>query len=341
VRLPRLTAPATLLAMALLPACTQKVVFQTQKADGGGVAGTTGSGGSGGGRPVCPNGESASLDFRPDYSNVIVALDRSTSMNGAFGSRTKLQVAHDQLAKLVSLYEHSVRFAYAAFPGPGCFQDACCWVQPSPLSQHGYLSFVNALRACNTAGACPVSSERPTAQALRGCVEIFARNPQGDDHVVLISDGPPGCVLNNDVCRDATLEVQDLNFLSVMVHVVDLTTQGQDRCLVTLGDLGNNRYDNPGAAEEFEDRLDRLLHDIADDACRLEIMTPPLDLDYVTVLYKDQPIRRDWDRVNGWDFNNGRTITIYGNACDMIVKGGNWEEEVDLIEDCRPPSPLK
>jgi hypothetical protein len=334
----RLTPLRTLLALALVAACTQKVVFQTDRGDGGAGSGMAGSGGAGGRPPACPNGESASLDFRSEVSNVIVTLDRST-MNGAFGSSTKLQMARDLLTKLVSRYEHSVRFGYAAFPGPGCFQDACCGVQPSPLSQHGYQSFVTALRACDSPNFCPVSSERPTADALRGCLEAFASpNPPGADHVVLISDGPPGCTGNNDVCRDATLQVQELNFRSVKVNVFDLSPQGQG-CLGDLSEIGNNQYENPDAGD-FEAKLDRLLHEIANDACRLAILTPPMDPNQVTVLYKDEPIRRDWDRVNGWEFSNGfRTITIYGNACDTIVRGGNWEEDVDLIEDCRPPSP--
>jgi hypothetical protein len=273
-------------------------------------------------------------------SNVIVALDRSTSMNGAFGSSTKLQTARDLLAKVVATYEHSVRFGYAAFPGPGCFQEACCWVQPSPITHHGYDAFAAAMRVCDSPNVCATSSERPTAYALAGCLGSFTSAPPttGTDHVVLISDGPPGCAGGNDVCGGAIQQAQELNFAMVRVHVMDLSTQGQDRCLVDLARIGNGWYNNPDS-REFEDRLDDLLHDIAEDSCRLDILTPLMDPNQVTVLYKDQPLRRDRDRVNGWDFNNTRTITIYGNACDTIVRSGNWEEDVDLIEDCRPPSP--
>ena len=333
---PSWTAPlagSALLVLALV-ACTQKVVFQTESRDGGS---TSGSGGVGGGPGMCRDGHSAPLDFRPELSNVIVAVDRSTSMNGPFGSSTKLQMARDLLTKLVSQYEHSLRLGYAAFPGPACFQEACCWIQASAPIQHGFQSFLTALRACDAPNACPISNERPTAAALAGCLETFSfPNPPGTDHVILISDGPPGCNANSDVCRDATQQAQELNFRSIRANVIDLSTQGQDRCLASLAATGNGRYDSVSAGE-FEDRLDRLLRDIADDACRLDVETPPKDPDQVTVLYKDQPIRRDRDRMNGWEFNSGfRTITVYGNACDMIVRGGNWED-VDVIEDCRPP----
>ena len=328
---------AWLLALSWLAACAQKVVFETNtRDDGGTVTGVGGAGGSSGGAGACASGQSAFLDFHPELSNVIVALDRSTSMNGPFGSSTKLETARDLLTKLVGRYEHSVRFGYVGFPGPGCFPDGCCDHDASDPIQHGYQSFVTNLRRCDVPNTCAVSSERPTAAALAASLDGFTSpNPPGFDRVVLITDGPPGCTNNNDVCRDALDWAQELNLRSIRVFVIDLDSSAQDRCLGNLAATANGFYENVSAGQ-FEDRLDDLLGSIARDACRLDIETPAVDPNNVSVLYNDQIIPRGRDHVNGWDFNSSfRIITIYGNACEMIVRGGD-PDRIDVIEDCRP-----
>src|SRR5436190_16290748 len=109
----RRTTPAGLalaLALALPGAACQQTVYLNYD---GSVA--TGSGGGDGGSPstFCAGGQTRSVQGGSESPDIIVALDRSSSMNTLlFGSLSRLDVALAGLYDVVQRYHSSVRFGY-------------------------------------------------------------------------------------------------------------------------------------------------------------------------------------------------------------------------------------
>src|SRR6185369_1802020 len=122
-------ALVALLLLLVAPACLQTVVLERPPSDGGlpgsgggaaGGAGTGGSPGAGGGpwNPgFCANGAFASLSPMPRSPDLVIALDRSSSMSTSrFGATTRLEATQQALRQMVSTYQKTIRFGYEEFP---------------------------------------------------------------------------------------------------------------------------------------------------------------------------------------------------------------------------------
>jgi hypothetical protein len=72
---------------------------------------------------------------------------------------------------------------------------------------------------------------------------------------------------------------------------------------------------------------------MAEEACVLDVLTPPVDNRTVSLYFDNDLVPND--PTNGWDFDAGTTlkITVRGRWCDTLLH----TTRVDLIAGCVPP----
>ncbi len=57
-------------------------------------------------------------------------------------------------------------------------------------------------------------------------------------------------------------------------------------------------------------------------ACRFELESEPADPDDLEVNFDGEPVERDPDRENGWDYDEEEhAIEFFGDACDALGSG--------------------
>jgi hypothetical protein len=329
---PRRPLASAGIALALgLTACQQTVAFE--RADASGAGGEGGFSSCGGAQP---------LQFSPEYPTVVVALDRSTSMSDPFptgGPLTKLEAVRQALLAAAEHYQYAIYFSYLGFPGmatSSCFTECCSSMLtsfPGNIGDGGFSLFHDAvLSGCNDPkGNCVQGPQRPTAEALMSCQQFFSNpiapvSPYGNNYVLLVTDGYPGCSNSSDPCYDAQPPIRGLTGLGVDVRVIGVgpPASDADACLGRLANTASGPYKRVGPNDL--DTFDMILGDIATQACTLEVhgtsMSPPPDLMHIQVSQTNGTMVPR-DSTEGWtvDGNNQR-IFLHGTACDTFLLGG-------------------
>ncbi len=308
---------ACCLALALA-ACRQTVVFN--RADGSLPADLA---------AYCLDGDRDVLQYTQRPPNVIVALDRSASMNAPFGAVTEIRAALATLDDVSARYQTSVRFGFVEFPGvvstAYCSDDyRCCAGKVTPPFSD-YQAFQFAAHNCDQPSfSCTTTSEeRPTTEALRACFNAYSESGplKGNRYVLLVTDGAPTC--GGSGCSAAQM-ITNLRGANVMTFVVVLGNVTNDDCLSTMAlsggaDIGMSPfYHSAISPETLNIAVSKIVGTIAEDACRLELRDPAADPDQVSLFL-------DSDRIvkggpNGWDFadKDRKWITLQGAACERL-----------------------
>lgn len=323
------------IALALpFAACRQTVVFVQTEIDGGG-AGDSGT----------PNCTGASVEVTPESPALVVALDRSAGMTGRFGETTQLAAARTVLEEHARRYQNAVRFGYIDFPGSvNCTMQGgyCCagnLTPPGPNIQ----SFLVALNACNQNQACSFAGNlRPTPSAIRSSVPVFNSSDGINGYMLLITNGRPDCESGpNPACTEAQTLLSQLAGppLNVRTYVVapgPLYPDDAD-CLTGMALAGGAEatrdpyYYYASSPGELSDRIDDIMHRIAEDACYLDVLSGPIqNADKAAVYWKNTEIPRDhWDLTQ-----QGREIVLQGEWCERLIAEG--EADFAVFPNCNP-----
>jgi hypothetical protein len=72
-------------------------------------------------------------------------------------------------------------------------------------------------------------------------------------------------------------------------------------------------------------------------SCTFPLEKDPPSPNDVAVNVDGMRIMRDTTQTNGWNYGPGRTITLYGAACDRVKSG--QAQDVDIIFGC-PDIPI-
>jgi hypothetical protein len=283
-----------------LAACRQTVLIDQRPGDAGGGGGSGGR--DGGGASLCSG---PPLDFTPESPEIMVVLDRSAGMNGAFGNTTELAAARAALALQTARYQNVVRFGYVDFPGasPPCSPQAACCPGTVSLPSLNFEVFDNALHACdqNPLSCSLTGSQRPTAAALASCLPVFRTARAGiRRYVLLITNGRPDCgTSQNSTCMDAQTTVNQLfSDDSVKTFVVAPASSQLDQetsqCLQGIAAYGGANANFHVASDPLD--LANVIGDIlrarAADACELDLpsLTDPIDPNTAAVFWRGMPI---------------------------------------------------
>jgi hypothetical protein len=339
-------ATCALVLLLLGAGCQQTVTFLVD-GGGGGSGGTPGN--------LCMAAQNTvEVRTQPEMPEVVLALDRSTSMNAAFGGTTEIAAAQDALAAVVAKYAARnvplVSFDYVEFPSAdfncGQTNPGCCVSQVSVVDSRSFADPNGGmLHRCDTGGpGCPTSSERPIGAALLSTKSFFNQFGQGGPkrYVLLLTDGEPspesdcpffGTGGGGGSCTDEAAVIGQLgrNAETAVVAI----NYPNDQCLSMLGEpgqFGSNPpfppfnsspwYASVASPSDLSAMLDGVVGEMArENACHLDLIpmgSPPQNPSQVTLSVGTTTIPRGGP--DGWQFNDtNTTITLSGMACMMFL----------------------
>jgi hypothetical protein len=286
----------------------------------------------------------ATVPLVPQPADLLVLLDRSGSMDTAFGSGTRLQAVASELTDVVTAFAEHVRFGYQELPGrQGCSGQAgagCCASAPTVgVAADNVAAVVAAIAA-----ASPVDGNTPTAAALRAADGYYDALADGIDnrYVLLATDGAPNCTLAGDLsagnpsnvgaCADALAEVAALVSAGVRVIVLgvgpDLAadTTGEATCLDALAHAGGAAaspgspgYYSASDPVELQLAIEQIFGGITRPSCVLPFRSGVVDTTAVALYLDGQQIPRT--SQNGWRLDTSVTppvARVTGVYCDEI-----------------------
>lgn len=283
----------------------------------------------------------------PRAADVLILLDRSSSMEAAFGAGSRYQAVAGVLSDLVTAYQNHVRFGYMEMPGrQGCDGQAegCCVSPPRvELGLGNAAAITSAL-----ADAAPLGGgSTPMAAALlaaRGYFDGLGYSG-ADRYVLLATDGAPGCTVSGTLskgsaaslsaCADAKTQVDALVLVGVKVMVLalgsnpasdaDSDTPG-GACLDLLARAGGapSSKDGPSYYSAADPgtlslAIQRIFGALSQPSCFLWLPTVPGDPGKPAVgVYLDGQAIPQSDE-NGWTWGNSAgEIEITGAYCKQI-----------------------
>jgi hypothetical protein len=302
------------------------------------------------------------IEYRTRDADVVILLDRSGSMNTAFGGGTRYSVEAEILRDILPQYESRLRFGFQQFPSPGACPAGhvagCCADRPSV----GVATGVAADVLGGVDRAAPVSGNTPTAEALRFAREYYEALSDGvaDRYVLLSTDGRPSCGADGRLpmtddgvaaraaaCADTLAEVDRLRGAGVGLIVLGLGApaelgfgDGTD-CLAEFARRGGvTRPDGQPALfsatdpRQLETALQQIFGGFVRPSCLVQLTEDPPDLDKVRVLLDGKEIPRN--RRDGWEYEprEGRAIRIHGEYCRRLERFG--VNRLEILYGCAP-----
>ena len=333
--------------------------------DGGdnGGGGNRFDGGHPDGVGFCSGGQIQPLAFMMRTPDVVFSVDRSSAMQSWFGTGSRLQVIQNQVDALVAKYQKVVRFGYEEFPstmGMCSAGQGCCAGPVTPPTLNALKWIDNALMSCNgnngtgtgaggIGGNLPpgcMQAQRPTADALTRCDKTFSTFPDfGDRYVILLTGGDPSCMSSDPMstpCTDAVTAITKLNRESILTAIFGVGDEAVgSTCLDQLALAGG--LDSGGASPlyhlartptDLSAALSPVIETMAEQACQIDVRSPPADPNNVSLLFDGVPV--PVDGVDGWSFaqKSTVTITVQGSYCDTLIQKS---PRVDLVSGCASP----
>ncbi len=307
--------------------------------------------------PACAVTKVVDLDDR--QADVLILLDRSGSMDTAFGSGTRYQAVAGLLSDLVATYAEHVRFGYQEMPGR---QDCVPQVVPGCCASRPLVGIAeNDPQAVETAlaSASPMDGNTPTAASLQAALAYYESLADGVEsrYVLLATDGAPNCTLagglssgdpSGTACTDALAVVNAMVALGVRVIVLGVgawqadATSGDAACLDALAHAGGAAASpgNPGffAASDpqtLQLAIEQIFGGVTRPTCVLHFLAPVANPSTISVYLDGQQIPRDLP--DGWYLDTSLSppsAHITGAACEQIQRF-----QVSVVEarfDCPP-----
>jgi hypothetical protein len=258
--------------------------------------------------------------------NVLIVLDRSSSMNTDIGGGTKWQIAQQAIADMLTSYGSNVRFGLMLFPGTdlagqqgGQCSPGAVFVDPGPdtaatinqdLGQAGTTSF-----------STPIAGALTSLVGYAGLADTTRGN-----YVLLITDGQDNCA--DDPVADPVAAVTALRGETpeVKTFVVGFGGEVDPVALDAMATAGGTAqaqeplYYQCDNAASLAAAFASIAGSVLSCSYTLEHVPPDPDLLYV---YADGVlIPRDPTHTNGWDYDpNTNQLTFYGTVCDDLTAG--------------------
>jgi hypothetical protein len=291
---------------------------------GGGSGG--GNGGSGGGSEPGDGGECGE-SFTPTNApaNLMIVLDRSSSMDEATSDPqvTKWAAATNAITQMTTK-SPSIDFGLLMFSRP---QESC---------NSGIISVKigpNKASEISTAltGAGPDGNGTPLAGGMGSAsLDPALKDATHSNGIVVITDG-------NENCLGApVLEVQSLfrRTVPIRTYVIGFGGQVDTRVLSNMAIQGGTaRISTPRyyQAEKQAD-LDEALKNISNSAlsCSFTLSRTGVDPAKIFVGINGQLVPRDPKHISGWDYDpKTNRVTLYGPACDALASSPNAQLKVN------------
>jgi len=313
--------------------------------------GMTGGGHFDGGRPdgfgFCFGGQIQYIPITMRSPYVIASVDRSADMQMSFSATaTRLEVVQQQVQALTTKYP-VVKWGYQEFPstmgmcGSG---QGCCAGDVVPPGYNSGKSIRSAIHACDAGGVGCKQAQRPIADALSKCYDAFKvvyNQDEPNDHryVLLLTSGDPTCLSSpmstTTPCADAVTAVMKLSntFSNTAVFAIGDTAVAST-CLDMVASFGGLDGHAAKTPNDLSAELDTFVESKAEEACTIDVHSPPADPRSVALLFDGAPV--PYDGNDGWTFdqNSNLSLTIHGSFCRTLVQSN---VSVHLVGGCMPP----
>lgn len=347
-----------LLAALVALGCTARGAEPERPRDGGSASP---DGGSSSPRDAALPGRDAScetltLRSRPGTSNVLVVLDRSSSMYREAGlgleGVDRWTPAVSAIRTVTGALDDRVQFGLMLFASP----DA-----PAGMSLCG-AGRVDVAPAPGTATAIAAEltgdpgeltgSWTPTAVSLQAAREALA-GLEGRSYVLLVTDGAPNCndALDPDTCRyagniadnprlcidaDRTVAaIDDLREAGISTFVVGYDTSEWADVLDRMAAAGGTERTTHvpvGDEASLRDALESIAGSVV--SCTVELEEAPHSIHFVRVSLDGTDVLHESVATEGgsWRLVGERQVELRGRACEVLRDGG--EHELRVTREC-------
>ena len=290
--------------------------------------------------------------FKPEAADLMILLDRSSTMQGSFaGSYSKLGAIESVLTDAINTYQKYIKLGLAEFPDPACGRLTCCPAkQPVEPGYNAALIF-DDLECYDPQSCLSSSGDSPSHYALAAVQNYhFVNDPQAK-YVLLIAASEPSCggESPDDACNAANVAANTLGNIEIPVVVLTVGYQPSDKsCLVKVSKGGNKismptgakRLYTPPNITDLKDNVSTLFAAVAQSNCTLS--TGPTD--YVP---DDAPItvklgsstlsQADCGASSGWCFPSPASrneIKLLGSTCDQYLQQAPTFPDVTVDYSC-------
>ncbi|HEY3359918.1 MAG TPA: vWA domain-containing protein [Polyangia bacterium] len=255
--------------------------------------------------------------------NVLIVLDRSSSMNDAIAGGTKWSVAKAAIADLLAAHGGEIRFGLALYPG----QDQTCATGQSCGAGAVFVDpgDATAVSSINTflGGAHTCSFGTPTAEELTALESYAGLEDAGRaNYILLITDGQSTC--NDPIPVVTALQSQTPAVKTFVVGFgssvdpVELNGMAQEGGTAIAG--GPPYYYVAGDAASLGAAFATIAGSVL--SCSYTLSGVPPDLDKLYIYENQQPISRDTAHAGGWDYDAATNqVTFFGAACQALQSG--------------------
>ena len=291
------------------------------------------------------------LIYTPRSAQVVILLDRSTSMQSNFdGGMTRQDAAQSALVNAVKKYQARIKFGLEQFPaGPAaqCQPGTCCagQVYPQPYLNNWQDMEHNIECTYPHGPYCqPTGSDSPSYEALATVYDNFQTSHATDEdrYVLLVTSSEPSCAAeNHNVCTDAIAAANALGDAGVRIVVLSLATPGS--CLDKISrthsllqqPASTRSLYTPNTVDDLANNLDEFFLAVARAACTMDSLTtiPPSWAD-LSVAMGPAPVQMaNGNGQDGWSYANPdhTSITLSGQDCE------NWlfsQAPIDVHYPC-------
>jgi hypothetical protein len=254
--------------------------------------------------------------------NVLIVLDRSSSMNDPIPGGTKWTVALSAISNLVSTYDARIRFGLMEFPGMNqtCTQGMMCgpgnvFVNVAPMTGSMITTFLNGSHTCMFG--------TPTAEALIG-LQMYSglADPMRANYVLLITDGQSTCA--DPVPVVSALRARNPSIRTFVIGFGSAVDPMQLAALANAGGtarMGSPVYYQADDATSLASAFMTIAGSVL--SCTYTLSDIPPDPSMLYVFFGTTSVARDSSHANGWDYDAmTHQLQFYGATCDMLRGGG-------------------
>lgn len=280
----------------------------------------------------CP-GPPNYLTFTPDTPNVVVALDRSSSMSQTTfpnSADTHLNVARAGVYSDVSSYSapHSshpwmINFSYIDFPNQGT---ACSGPRECCANDVVHVTPTDFQTKTSCDASCVTTSNRPTSAALHAADQALANVTGGARFVVLISDGNPmtqSCQPDDD-CFSAISAVNTLVSHHVALYVVAIGGGNSTSCLEDLAmtAAGTVRAPSYASASDSSTLQAAITEAVLSTVCGGTVGNLPNSSSTLQVSMSSGSTTNyyPYSSYEGWTYDGAGHIRLHGSLCDAYTQ---------------------
>ncbi len=276
--------------------------------------------------------------------NVMILLDRSGSMDGIIGGRTRWDIAKEAVDTVTSRFDADIRFGLATYSS--CLSGGCSAgsiVVPIADTNAGAIqAFLAPLLGRGSSRGTPPNylcdsgdPETSTGRSLQALVgEASLQDATRANAVLLITDGAESgsCTPPAGPSGAGALLGQPVPVRTFAVGFSADTDTAQLMAIAAAGGTAMSYQADDAAA--LLAALDAIAGSLA--SCDYVLDGSPPDITRLYVYFNDDPAGVPPDPADGWTYDDAtHTLSFHGSACMQIQSGA--VTNLDVVFGCPGP----